>query len=995
MNIKKRIYFMALLPAVLMRPAETEAQASASAGQTPDYTLRQRVANYLPVSPASARLIQEVDFPVDYSTGAMDVSIPLYTIRTRDFTLPLTLKATTTGIKASDFGAWTGVGWQLEAEPVITRSVRGRRDEEGYLKYNANFGSGQQWYLYEMMKGYIDEKPDVFYFRTLTNSGKFVFKRPVAQAEEGKYHPIFFPMSPERIAVPTQPSKGICLQDERGYTYQYGEGGEGTEESRQPDGSGGVTTWHATSITSPQEERITFAYTPIFQRSGLDDASAHYDFYAVEDKGDRWDNKADEAFPPPCRGYWKGTGNVLTYHRMNGYSYNTSTEEYTVDGFVWNSATGMNSYMNGLPTVFPKALSRIDFEGGHVEFVTTNDRLAQIKVYEGGLLLRTIDFTYSLYRYQDSRYKLEKVVINDKLAGKPQAYTLAYHEPVERHAPLTNNIDYWGYYNSHMENTDLVPRQRIKMAVENKGYLEGIEAWFWIGGADRSPSMYGEVYTLTAITYPHGETDRFRYELNRYKDAHTGTPKEAGGLRIQCITTHDGSNRVVRTREFAYGTDGTGVAWIPPALELYREDHLKRYIYSPINLYEHTLERRYRLFSSHPCTDLSFNGSAPVLYGSVTETVKEEGIWAVRRTEHTYSNYSKYSPTWDGTPLMFTYDMLDEWKVNYPVKERTLSLTDEAVEEKEYGHTLLTHPSPAAESTEVGDVYLYTYCVFMDDPNDRMEEYTIYRNRYTVCGDGKRVPSTTTETRRENGIPIVRKEEYGYGKTEYDVRTGQPVKVTETRPGGTLYAKETLYPYHATSEAAQRMVERNDLTRPLQERFAVRHDSVRKELKEITYHYEPSACGKLPYRLSALKEDEWGGSGTRDVEAYTRYDAHGNLTEYVRADGVTVTVLWGYNYQHPVAVVEGEAFAAVTTEAEYAALQTKTGTSLESWLQALRNRCGGRVTTYTWYSTRGLCRETNPAGVQKSYTYDGMGRLTAVHDKDGNPIEEHQYNLKQ
>lgn len=147
--------------------------------QAPAFNFEQKLKNYYPVSPSAARLIDEINYPVDYSTGAMNLSIPIYEIRTRDFVLPITLKCVTTGIKAfrNNYNR-VGIGWDLEVEPMITREIHGNDDDYGYLNYDSRFNNPRQQYLLNIVKNGLDSEPDVFYFRTLTNSGKFMFKKP-------------------------------------------------------------------------------------------------------------------------------------------------------------------------------------------------------------------------------------------------------------------------------------------------------------------------------------------------------------------------------------------------------------------------------------------------------------------------------------------------------------------------------------------------------------------------------------------------------------------------------------------------------------------------------------------------------------------------------------------------------------------------------------------------------------------------------------------------
>lgn len=74
---------------------------------------------------------------VDYSTGIFHYKLPLYTLRSGDFQLPLSLDYASRGVKVDDVPGRVGYNWLLNAGGVVTRTIRGGiADEEleiGYL----------------------------------------------------------------------------------------------------------------------------------------------------------------------------------------------------------------------------------------------------------------------------------------------------------------------------------------------------------------------------------------------------------------------------------------------------------------------------------------------------------------------------------------------------------------------------------------------------------------------------------------------------------------------------------------------------------------------------------------------------------------------------------------------------------------------------------------------------------------------------------------------
>ena len=120
--------------------------------------------NYVPVSPVSEELMKHIMCPVNYNTGKVELSIPIYEIRTRDFTLPLRLQYDSGGIKVSAGNGVAGLGWNVDFGPTVTRSIQGNPDEEGYLIYNPDFGSWDTSYMHKMTEGMAHEQPDVFFY---------------------------------------------------------------------------------------------------------------------------------------------------------------------------------------------------------------------------------------------------------------------------------------------------------------------------------------------------------------------------------------------------------------------------------------------------------------------------------------------------------------------------------------------------------------------------------------------------------------------------------------------------------------------------------------------------------------------------------------------------------------------------------------------------------------------------------------------------------------
>ena len=87
----------------------------------------------------SQGLLESRNVTVDYSTGIFHYQIPLYTLKSGDYELPVSLRYSGKGVKVSDNPGLVGYNWTLDTGGVVTRIVRGGIPDEdynyGYLKF--------------------------------------------------------------------------------------------------------------------------------------------------------------------------------------------------------------------------------------------------------------------------------------------------------------------------------------------------------------------------------------------------------------------------------------------------------------------------------------------------------------------------------------------------------------------------------------------------------------------------------------------------------------------------------------------------------------------------------------------------------------------------------------------------------------------------------------------------------------------------------------------
>ncbi len=146
----------------------------------------------IPPSPTAAALGKYVDNPVSLFTGKPNITIPLYELKTKGYSLPISLSYNATGVQIEDIASNVGLGWSLNAGGVITRAVKEAPDDkfiynsaegfgikEGILTHKKDLNDYKIDIFYNFFS--FDEKmyetePDIFYFNFGGYSGKFFFQ---------------------------------------------------------------------------------------------------------------------------------------------------------------------------------------------------------------------------------------------------------------------------------------------------------------------------------------------------------------------------------------------------------------------------------------------------------------------------------------------------------------------------------------------------------------------------------------------------------------------------------------------------------------------------------------------------------------------------------------------------------------------------------------------------------------------------------------------------
>lgn len=136
----------------------------------------------IPQAPDAQALARAIDIPVNAYTGIPQITIPLYEIKVGELTIPISLSYHAGGILANQEATEVGLGWSLSAGGSITRTIKCIDDfnsSMGYFSYqqdwDGEFSTLMPYFNIWTRQFVKDMEPDIFFYSTPTESGKFFF----------------------------------------------------------------------------------------------------------------------------------------------------------------------------------------------------------------------------------------------------------------------------------------------------------------------------------------------------------------------------------------------------------------------------------------------------------------------------------------------------------------------------------------------------------------------------------------------------------------------------------------------------------------------------------------------------------------------------------------------------------------------------------------------------------------------------------------------------
>lgn len=420
-----------------------------------------RLPQILPVSPEAASLGKYGDIPVNLSTGKINYTIPIYTIKVGSFELPLTLSYSYGGFMPEEEPTMIGMGWTANFGGAIIRQLKGKADEKsnlGYLglsNYYENFFNLSQenrdLTIRNSGKGLWDSHPDSYIINTPLIDGTFRFKNDTTA--------IFTPYRNHKVSVlayNTPGFNGFDITDDKGiiYTFNVPEITEQENLYGDADILNYKSSWMISKIALPDSsDEIIFSYEDYYHK--------------ISSLSKYRTRKVSLGSGPSC-----------------GQCENSSI-------FLSENETRINA----------KALSRIDFPNGYIvldqNIIQNTPGVGNSeKIILRGLSIYNIydqlieKFTFNYFELEDYHF-LTSIIKEGKNGDQMNYYSFDYYnlDQVPNTKIINDQTDIWGFYNGVTFDPD-------NSASQN---------------ADFSMSLIG---ALKKITYPTRGYTEIEYEPN-------------------------------------------------------------------------------------------------------------------------------------------------------------------------------------------------------------------------------------------------------------------------------------------------------------------------------------------------------------------------------------------------------------------------------------------------------------------------------------------------
>ncbi len=272
---------------------------------------------------------------------------------------------------------------------------------------------------------------------------------------------------------------------------------------------------------------------------------------------------------------------------------------------------------------------------------------------------------------------------------------------------------------------------------------------------------------------------------------------------------------------------------------------------------------------------------------------------------------------------------------------------------------------------------------------------------YNIRPDWVRLESETTKN-YFNGAEVNTQTHYFYESDKHHM----PTKTVVSESNSDEIITKNQYPSDLFS-SSHLLNQQNRVATPVKTQNYIKKNGGTIEALQATQLVKYSATSETSsLTLPTSVETSKGDDPLEEQVRYEKYDNSGNLLQYKKANGTSISYIWGYHKQHPIAKLENVAYADITSyvsdlqtlsDADNDRTQGYLGKegALRQALDDLRDDLpNAMITTYTYDPLIGVTSITDPKGETIYYKYDDFNRLQYVLDQDDYVAQQMRYNYE-
>ena len=476
-----------------------------------------KLPQVFPVTPEAASLGKYGDVPVNLATGKINYTVPLYTIKVKDFEWPIYLSYNYGGLLVEEDPSIVGLGWDFIATGRITREIRGIPDEFDNTNFKKN-------YVVPYLKGDFDnstnyESTRYYIYNQIANLNKDgQFDKYVVSAGDVNGSYVFDENdAPVFLTHRNYIAEKDFIIDDKGIKYYFDEieNGEYTISSNgESIGIEAPVSYLLTKIVLPNNNgEILFTYEP----NNPSNPDSYYKTVWTDTEITGLENKITH----------QSNEVLVDYRRLKEISFPNGKVKFNITPHNQTYTFQNNTY------------TKRNYTLNTVSVFTIHDQVNPLLKY---------DFTYN------NNIRSKKLLKSIIKYGSNGAILPFYEFSYKNETQVGDFFDYtaqdsWGYYNGQGASTLIQATREIDTVKTKYGALQNIQ--YPTGGSTSIEYQQNTIFsddpnTTVQCSYTHNKNKTFRIN-----------PDSPGVTKNVDITFDVGHSQIVKLRITAAVKKGT------------------------------------------------------------------------------------------------------------------------------------------------------------------------------------------------------------------------------------------------------------------------------------------------------------------------------------------------------------------------------------------------------------------------------------------------------